>query len=122
MTRIAIPSDDQQTIAAHFGKTAGFLVFHYDGEALTSEYRRIAEAPREECCGADGASRHDRIVSTLHDCDVVIAGGMGGGMMSALYDAGIDIALSNVPDARQAAEMLIADILPASTGSGCCTH
>jgi predicted Fe-Mo cluster-binding NifX family protein len=122
MTRIAIPSDDQQTIAQHFGKTAGFLVFHYDGEALTSEYRRIAEAPRAECCGAGGASRHDTIVSTLHDCDVVIAGGMGGGMMSALYDAGIDIALSSVPDARQAAEMLIADILPASTGSGCCTH
>ena len=41
-------------------------------------------------------------------------------MLSALYDAGIEVAISTVADARQAAEMLVNDILPASSGSGCC--
>ena len=122
MTKIAIPSDDRQTIAAHFGRTSGFLVFDYDGADLTSAYRTIAEAPAAGCCGSDGESRHERLVATIHDCDVVIAGGMGGGMMSALYAAGIEVAISTVSDARKAAEMLVADILPAASGSGCCTN
>jgi predicted Fe-Mo cluster-binding NifX family protein len=122
MTRIAIPSDDRTTVAAHFGRTAGFLVFHFEDDRMRSEYRPIGATPREVCCGAEGQSRHERIVETIRDCDVVIAGGMGGGMMTALRDAGIEVALSTVDDARKAAEMLVADILPAATGSGCCTH
>ena len=120
MTRIAIPSDDHHTIAPHFGRTSGFLVFEYDGTSLSSAYRPIAEGASAECCGSDGGSRHERIVAAIRDCDVVIAGGMGGGMLSALYDAGIEVAISTVADARQAAEMLVNDILPASSGSGCC--
>ena len=114
MTRIAIPSDDRQTIAPHFGRAGGFLVFDFDGTALTADYRLMPELGRE--------SRHEGIVNALRDCDVVIAGGMGGGMMSALYAAGIEVAISTVADARKAAEMLVADILPASSGSGCCTN
>jgi predicted Fe-Mo cluster-binding NifX family protein len=122
MTRIAVPSDDRQTINPHFGRTAGFLVFNHEGDALTSEYRGVQESsPEEVCCGGGGASHHELIVRTIRDCDVVIAGGMGGPMMSALYDAGIEVALSSVANARSAVEMFVNDILPASTGSGCCT-
>jgi predicted Fe-Mo cluster-binding NifX family protein len=120
-TKIAIPSDDRQTIAPHFGRTAGFLVFDYDGSVFTSAYRALSDQPAEGCCGSEGVSRHERIVAAIRDCDVVIAGGMGGGMMSALYEAGIEVAISTVEDARKAAEMLVADILPAASGSGCCT-
>jgi hypothetical protein len=60
------------------------------------------------------------ILILIRDCDVVVAGGMGRGMLSALYQAGIEVAMSSVANARNAAEMLIADILPASSGSGCC--
>ena len=122
MTKIAIPSDDRKTIADHFGRTAGFLVFHYADDEMQSEYRSIAAGPQDECCGNDGESRHHRIVDVIRDCDVVIAGGMGGGMMTALRDAGIEVALSTARDARAAAEMFVVDILPQSTGSGCCTH
>lgn len=113
MTRIAIPSDDRRTVAQHFGRAAGFLVFEYDGGALTSEYRPLTEGTAHD---------HERIVDVLRDCDVVIAGGMGGGMMSALYDAGIEVAISTVTEARKAAQMLVEDILPVSSGSGCCTN
>lgn len=113
MTRIAIPSDDRQTVAQHFGRAAGFLVFQYDGGALTSNYRPLTEGMAHD---------HERIVDAIRDCDVVIAGGMGGGMMSALYAAGIEVAISTVEDARKAAEMLVDDILPVSSGSGCCTN
>lgn len=122
MTRIAVPSNDQQTINPHFGRTAGFLVFNYDEGKLTSEYRGVEESsPEEICCGGGGASHHELIVRSIRDCDVVIAGGMGSGMMSALYDAGIEVALSSVADARSAVDMFVHDILPASTQSGCCT-
>jgi len=112
-TRIAIPSDDRRTIAPHFGRASGFLVFDYDGTGITGGYRPLPEG---------SAHDHERIVDTIRDCDVVIAGGMGGGMMSALYRAGIEVAISTVADARKAAEMLVDDILPVSSGSGCCTN
>ena len=120
MTKIAIPSDDRSTVSPHFGRTSGFLVFTWDGDQLASDYRAIAAAPQERCCGSEEESRHERIVNAIRDCDVVIAGGMGGGMLAALYEAGIEVAMSTVGNARDAAEMLIADILPASSGSGCC--
>jgi predicted Fe-Mo cluster-binding NifX family protein len=120
MTRIAIPSDDRSTVSPHFGRTSGFLVFTWNGAELSSDYRAIAATPRESCCGSEGESRHESILNAIRDCDVVIAGGMGGGMLAALYEAGIEVAMSSVLNARDAAEMLIADVLPASSGSGCC--
>lgn len=122
MIKIAIPSDDRQTINPHFGRTAGFLVFSHDDGVLTSEYRGVQESsPEEICCGGGGAPRHELLVRAIRDCDVVIAGGMGGPMMSALYAAGIEVALSSVADARSAVNMFVSDILPASSASGCCT-
>jgi predicted Fe-Mo cluster-binding NifX family protein len=120
MTRIAIPSDDRQTIAPHFGRASGFLIYSYDGSALTSEYRPLGEVAQPGCCESGDQSRHERMVAALRDCDVIIAAGMGRGMMSALYEAGIEVALSSLTNAHHAADLLVADILPHSTGSGCC--
>ena len=122
MTKIAIPSDDRTTMAPHFGRTAGFLVFHHDSNGMTSEYRPVAEGPQSGCCGGDGPSRHERILSALGDCDVVIASGMGDHMLGALYGLGVEVVFSSVTDARQAAEMLVSDLLPVQSGSGCCQH
>ena len=122
MTRIAIPSDDRHHVAEHFGHAAGFLVFRYDGGELASEYREVGPPPPGSGGGGDEMTRHQRVLAVIRDCDVVIAASVGGGMLSALYDAGIEVALSTVGEARKAAEMLVNDILPASTGSGCCSN
>ena len=38
--RIAVPSDNEQTIAAHTGRCRGFVIFDIDnGEAKKVEYR-----------------------------------------------------------------------------------
>lgn len=116
-TKIAVPSDDRATVAQHLGRSAGFLVFHYDGRDMISEYR-----PLPASADGDGGARHERILSAIRDCDVVVAGGMGEPMLAALYSAGVDVVLSTVSDARKAAEMLVSDLLPQYTGSGCCQH
>ena len=120
-TKIAVPSDDRATVAQHFGRSAGFLVFHYDGRDMISEYRSLPVAPSGDC-GSDGGGRHQRILDAIRDCDVVVAGGMGEPMLAALYSAGVDVVLSTVSDARKAAEMLVSDLLPQYSGSGCCQH
>ena len=53
-----IPSDDRRKVAQHLCRTAGFVVFDYDGESLASDYRPIASAPAASCCGGEDASRH----------------------------------------------------------------
>ena len=71
-----------KTIAAHFGKTKGFLVFdvHGTGSAF-AEYRSLdPTGPSCSCEGDHGESHHSRIVRVLADCDRVLAIGMGPGL------------------------------------------
>ncbi len=95
--KIAIPSDDGQSMSGHFGRSLGFLVYHIDTEdkkVLNKEFRKRSiiendEGPHhghhheENETSVEEARRHLDILNTIKDVDIIITAGIGPRMMSA---------------------------------------
>lgn len=118
--RIAVPTNDGETLSAHFGKSAGFLVFEIaDGRILSREFRA------NEACGLHaGGHDHGAMASVLDGCDVVLCGGMGRGAADALKAAGLVVAPVAVSGAASeiVAAYLAGSIKPASESFCGCRH
>ena len=90
--KIAFASDDQITIASHFGRTRGFMIYSLEGQkVLDREYRpntftghAVGMAETHQ-----GTDKHRSILDALSDCRVVIARGMGQRIYTDLRNAGI---------------------------------
>ncbi len=96
--KIAIASDDKKTISAHFGRTAGFVVFEIENkEKKTQEYRPNTFTGHSRGLeGADhGVDRHGPILEALKDCDIVISHGMGRRIYDDLTQAGIQAVVTD---------------------------
>jgi predicted Fe-Mo cluster-binding NifX family protein len=93
--KIAIPTDDKQTIAGHFGRTLGFKVFEVAGDKITGEeYRENtftghARGQHGHHHGEHhGPHSHKGILDNLGDCDTIVARGMGKMLIHDLTNAG----------------------------------
>lgn len=119
--KIAVPSDDQTNVASHFGRAQGFLLFTVHDEVVEPAGYRPSETTEHACeCGmAERPSRHQRILDALAGCDVVVARGMGAHLYDDLRACGIEIALTDVDDARAAVALFVAGALPERTELGC---
>lgn len=120
--RIAIPSDDRSTITPHFGRADGFLIYTVDGAAGQLEGYRPLHAPPQHVCACETderPSRHQRVLDVLDGCDTVIARGMGAHLYDDLLSCGIDVALTDIEDARAAVDLFLARSLPERPGLGC---
>lgn len=123
--KIAVPSDDHVNVSSHFGRSPGFLVFEVVGGRIESHTYR----PRSACldagataCACDVAKRperHQEILDVLEGCSVVVARGMGTQLYDDLVSCGIDVALTDVDDARAAAALFLAGTLPERSEIGC---
>ena len=72
--KIAIASDDKETISHHFGKAIGFVVFDIkNGKAINRNYGENVGKSSGEC----GSCDHQSMINNIKDCDVVISYGMG---------------------------------------------
>jgi predicted Fe-Mo cluster-binding NifX family protein len=129
--KIAVPTDDGLNVAAHFGRSAGFIVFEVEeGQIRSRELRENAPhaAPAEGSCGqqaaAHGGHDHGTIVAALSDCSVVICGGMGSRAAAALRAAGISEIIPTPPAPAEAAVRAFLDgSLTASAQGFCrCSH
>ena len=91
--RIAIASDDGNTIASHFGRTRGFVIFDVDrssGEIKGKKYLRNTFTGH--AVGRHSPDRgHGSILEALKGCKVVIAGGMGRRAYDDLRGAGLEV-------------------------------
>jgi predicted Fe-Mo cluster-binding NifX family protein len=132
--RIAVASDDGISIAGHFGRCAGFLIFDVEnGDASKFEYRinsfgHHQHGQHEHEHGHDhvhgeGHHSHDGFIGALADCQAVICRGMGRGAVDALAANGIKPAITaeNI-SAQDAAKLYAQGDLKASTDSTCCSH
>jgi len=91
--RIAIVTDDGETIHQHFGRATHYLVLTIeDGRVAGRELRPklghdqfSADHSVEESAdqphgfGAAARHRHGRMLEAIQDCQVLLAGGMGRG-------------------------------------------
>ncbi len=125
---IAVASDDGITIAQHFGRCGGFIVFEATPEAVSQlDYRLNSFGHHSH--GHDGHDSeeahhsHDGFIGALHDCQVVISRGMGRRALADLTAGGIKPAITRDDiSARQAAELYARGHLNLSNDSSCCSH
>jgi predicted Fe-Mo cluster-binding NifX family protein len=132
--RIAVASDDGVSIAGHFGRCAGFLIFDAEKENVKKiDYRvnsfghhQQGQPEHNHEHGHDhgeGQHSHDGFANALADCKVVICRGMGKRAVVDLSSKGIQPAIvAEDISAQRAAELYAEGNLNSSSDSSCCSH
>jgi predicted Fe-Mo cluster-binding NifX family protein len=119
--KIAAITDDGQTLSRHFGRARHFLVVTVeDRKVLCQELRdktgHHTFAPHEEAGAGDGGphgfdpasrGRHAQMLAVIADCQVVLAGGMGQGMLLNLQQTGIRPVLTDARDIQEAVQAFV---------------
>lgn len=129
--KIAVVSNDEKTIFSHFGMSKGFVIFEVEGQEIKGrDYRPNTFTNHAEYGGHQGEShhgeghgshRHGEIINALSDCQVVISGGMGGGMYNNLVEAGIKTYITGETDVEKAVKLYLEGKLQ-NDSEGCCDH
>lgn len=134
--KIAVITDDGETISAHFGRARHFQVFTVvDGEIVDRDLREKAghddfaghehegsehtdhhehhehrgrHDPRGHGFGHSSGQRHARMLAAIEDCDVLLARGMGQGAYMALQRADITPITTEIKSVEEAVDAYIA--------------
>ena len=131
MKKIAVPSDDGTFIAAHFGRSASFLVFETDdGRVVRKEVRANGQAGAQHGeCHASGSDSHAQghnhatMGEALQDCEAILCLGMGWRAAEALKSFGIEpLMVQTELPAQEAVEAYLAGSLPTGEGFCRCHH
>ncbi len=97
MTKIAIPTDDGETISMHLGRAHYFQVITLqDGQVQSTEQREKASHSHQDHQHEHEAGVHpgQQMIETIRDCQVLIAGGMGQPMYERAISHGLDVYLA----------------------------
>jgi len=122
--KIAVITDDSQTISAHFGRAQYYEVFTIeDGRVVNRETRPKAnhnqlggEHHHEHHGnqhGTDPASeqRHDMMIEPIKDCQTVLVRGMGTGAYNRLTSSGIRPIITDEANMENAVNAYLAGAL-----------
>ena len=103
---------DNGNIFQHFGRTENFKVYEIEDNKVVSS----------EVVGSNGIG-HGALAGLLaeHDIQVLICGGLGGGALNALNNAGIEVCAGASGDADEAVEAYLRGEL-VDTGANCDHH
>lgn len=94
--KVAVVTDDMQTVSAHFGMARHYLVYELDGSMIKGKEKRDKAGHGPMGHGHDHArgpspgetGLHDAMLSNVGDCVAVIARGMGGPMYESIRASG----------------------------------
>ncbi|MDH7517808.1 MAG: NifB/NifX family molybdenum-iron cluster-binding protein [Candidatus Thermoplasmatota archaeon] len=90
--KIAVASDDRITIADHFGRATGFVVFEIqNNEIVKQEYRENIGKSTGGCQSCD----HETMIKNIKDCAMVISYGMGRRIYNDLMKNNIQPVVTN---------------------------
>jgi predicted Fe-Mo cluster-binding NifX family protein len=128
--RIAIPSDDGTNVAGHTGRASGFVIYDIENnEAMRVEYRTNSYTAhaKGECEGDNHHTSHEHrshedLLGALHDCNFMLAHGMGPRLVNDLARKNIRVTFCDETLAEDAAKKLAAGQLATREDSGCCHH
>ncbi|HSL42629.1 MAG TPA: NifB/NifX family molybdenum-iron cluster-binding protein [Anaerolineales bacterium] len=122
--KIAVITDDSESISAHFGRAQYYKVFTIeDGQVVNRETRPKAnhnQFSREhhhehhgEQHGTDAASehRHSLMMEPISDCQVVLVRGMGMGAFNKLSSSGIRPIITEISNIESAVASYLAGTL-----------
>jgi len=107
--KIAVVTDDERTISAHFGRTQYYVIFKVeDGKVTGQETRPKANhsqftndhhhGEHGDSHGMDAGSqrRHGLMMESIQDCDALLARGMGQGAHINLKERCIQPVLTDI--------------------------
>lgn len=114
--RIAVVTDDGQTISQHFGRATHYLVATVENGAITQRELRdkfghgqLGGADSEphgaghaHGHGPEAESRHGRMAQAIADCEAVLAGGMGYGAYQSMQARGIRPVVTDITSVDEA--------------------
>ena len=105
--KIAVITEDGQTVSQHFGRAPWYLVTTVEDGAIVATETRPKAGHRDFEAGATAAGappeeRHQRMAGAISDCTTLIAGGMGLGAFESLRARGIEPVLTDETDAAAA--------------------
>ena len=116
--KIAVITEDGQTISQHFGRAPYYLVFTAEDKEIVGKelrdkvgHRQFAEEdrrhasrndPRGHGFGVHSAAKHTRMIDTIQDCEAIIVRGMGRGAYLAMEQAHIRPFVTELANAEEA--------------------
>jgi predicted Fe-Mo cluster-binding NifX family protein len=93
--KIAIPTDDGETISRHFGQAKYFKVFTVERDQVTaSEMRPKASHQHGDHSHEGGIHPGQQMVQSISDCNVLVAGGMGTPAFEKATSAGLKVIMT----------------------------
>ena len=111
--KIAFVTDDGKTIAQHFGRALGFVIFEIkEKQVLNKEFKENRFTGHARGLEGDhNADHHGPVINALKDCDVVISRGMGNRIFNDLINNGIKPYITDVDDIDEALKLFLSDKL-----------
>jgi predicted Fe-Mo cluster-binding NifX family protein len=124
--KIAVVTDDEKTISAHFGRANKYVVFSIENGEITD--REVREKTGQCQCTAEDQTkphhhddkeaggrgmgkhaeeRHKHMFANIKDCDVLLARGMGRGAQLGLEQTGLKPILTDISDIEMAVKAVI---------------
>ncbi|MDG6902810.1 MAG: hypothetical protein JRM80_12750 [Nitrososphaerota archaeon] len=113
--KVAVVTDDKESISADFGMARHFLVYSIEGGAVKGREARdkAAHGPgmmahhhgRE--AGTAENETHNVMLSNIRDCEVVISRGMGRPMYESIKAAGMKAYITKLQSANEAVDALV---------------
>ncbi len=116
--KIAIVSDDHQTISAHFGRAQFYEIFTIDAGKVTKretvsrsfpQLVAVAAAPEPE--GEHHHHDHNAMITPIADCQALLSRGMGTGAHLSLQEHDIQPIITDIRDIELALEAYVAGTL-----------
>jgi len=126
--KIALVSDDKQTISRHFGRAENYIVVSYNDDQLV-ERRTLPKLSNCETdarhghgqhrqtdsrgsgFGQHSRSRHDQMFKDIRECDVLVTRGMGRGAYLGLQELGIKPIVTDIADIDTAIQAILDDTI-----------
>jgi predicted Fe-Mo cluster-binding NifX family protein len=97
--KIAISTNDGETISQHFGQAKQYLVCTLADGAIVAQELRAKPAHGH---GPEGQHTHAKMTEPIRDCDVLICGGMGRPAFEGVIARGIQPIVTDIRSIEQA--------------------
>ena len=111
--KIAVVTDDQITISAHFGRAPYYQVFTIENgqiagkETRSKAYHGQPGQPSEQETHTHQHA-HGGMIDPISDCQVMLGRGMGNGAFNALTGAGIQPIITDIAEIETAVKAYLA--------------
>jgi predicted Fe-Mo cluster-binding NifX family protein len=117
--KLAIVTDDHQTISAHFGRAQFYEVFTIEAGKVTARQNLVRSNPQILAVGGEHKPEtghphqhdHNAMIAPIADCKVLVTRGMGMGARISLKEHGIQPIITDIREIQDAVDAYIAGML-----------